>query len=509
MKLATRRKVAFTGLLALCAAGFAFEALAQTRPPKYSAKIPSSITTPDTVKTRIGTLKFKGGAPDQRTVQLAYDQLDFARGVQAYMTGTPAAGVFAICRGLNDVGITPNRVVGITETFFDAHQLVLTANTTTVYVATCLDLSNGPVVLQAPPGVLGPADDANQRWVVDIGLTGPDKGAGGKYLFVPPGYAGALPSEGYFIARPRSNTVMLFFRAFVKDGDIPAAVAGVKTKAAVYPLAAAANPPPTTFVNMSGKQFNMVHGNDFSFYEELNAVVQSEPADWVDPETVGLYAAIGIKKGQPFAPDARMKAILTDAVAVANAGARAILFANRDSRAKLYADRHWYLIFVGGSADFVDGAERMLDARTLYYYYASGVSPAMAASAPGTGSAYAGAYRDSEGRYFDGGKTYNITLPAPIPAKQFWSFQVYDNQTRSLLETDQKGAGLDSNSKEVKANADGSYTVWFGPKAPAGHEGNWVQTWPGKGWNTLFRLYGPLQPWFDRTWKPGDFELVQ
>ena len=491
------------------AALIAPQVLAQTASPRYSAKVPPSIQTPDTVQSRIGTLTFVDGAPDDKTVQLAYDQLDFGRGVEAFMAGMPAASVYAICHGFDDIGIKRNRGIGITETFFDARQLVVTPNTTTVYVMTCLDLSQGPMVLQTPPGVLGPVDDANQRWVIDIGLTGPDKGVGGKYLFVPPGYTGELPSEGYFIAKPRTNTVLLFFRAFVKEGDIPGAVAGVKAKTAVYPLAAAGNPPPTTFINVSGTHVNLVHSNDFSFYEELNAVVQSEPADWVDPETVGLFAAIGIKKGKPFAPDARMKAILTDAVAVGNAAARAIGFANRDTRAKLYSDRQWYTLFVGGSSEFADGAERMLDARTLYVYYAAGVTPAMAASKPGTGSAYAAAFRDSQGRYLDGGKTYKITLPAPIPAKQFWSFQVYDNQTRSLLETDQKGAGIDSNSKELKGNADGSYTVWFAPKPPAGHEGNWVQTVRGKGWNTLMRLYGPLEPWFDKSWKPGEFELVK
>ena len=148
----------------------------------------------------------------------------------------------------------------------------------------------------------------------------------------------------------------------------------------------------------------------------------------------------------------------------------------------------------------------MLDARTLFHYYATGITPAMAAAKPGTGSAYAGAFRDAQGRYLDGGKTYKVTLPAPIPAGDFWSFTVYDNQTRSMLETDQKLAGIDSNQRDFKKNSDGSVTVWFGPKAPAGQENNWVQTMPGKGFNVLLRLYGPLQAWFDKTWKPGDFE---
>jgi len=502
----TVSRVALGGLLSLAST----LAWAQTvSAPKYSADVPTSITTPDKVETRIGTLRFTDGAPDDETVRLVYDQLDFSRGIEAFMAGIPATSVYAACEGVNQVGVTPNQGIGITENLMDARSLFLTPNTTTVYLFTCLDLSKGPVVLQVPPNVLGPVDDAYFRWIVDIGYTGPDQGKGGKYLFVPPGYTGALPPVGYFIAKPRTNTVLIFFRAFVQGGNVAGAVQAAKANAAVYPLSVAQTPPVTTFVNASGLKFNTIHANDFHFYEELNSVVQKEPADFVEPETVGLFAAIGIKKGMPFAPDERMKKILTDAAAVGNATARAILFAPRDTRTKFYPDRQWLTPFIGGSYEFLDGAERMLDARTMFHYYATGISPAMAAAKVGSGSAYAGAFRDSKGQYLDGSKTYMITLPAPIPAKDFWSFVVYDNQTRSLLETDQKLAGLDSNSRSLKANSDGSYTIWFGPKAPAGKEGNWVQTWPGKGWNVLLRLYGPLQPWFDKTWKPGDFELVE
>ena len=172
----------------------------------------------------------------------------------------------------------------------------------------------------------------------------------------------------------------------------------------------------------------------------------SRPARF-DPEIVGLFASIGIKKDQPFAPDARMQGILTDAVAVGNATARALVFAPRDERVMFYPDRHWGTAFIGGAYDFLNNGERMLDARSLFHYYAAGITPAMAYSKPGTGSAYAYATRDSLGRYLDGGKTYKTTLPAPIPTGQFWSFMVYDGQTRSILETDQKLAGLVATKK--------------------------------------------------------------
>jgi hypothetical protein len=498
-------------LAAMCVSMLSIPALAQTTPPKYSADIPPWITTPDGVETRIGTLKFHHGAPDEQTVKLVYDHLDFSRGVDAFLTGIPATSVRAACNGLEQAGIKPNQGIGITEDLIDARSLFLTPNTTTVYVFTCLDLKNGPMVLQVPSGVLGPVDDAFFRWVTDIGLTGPDRGKGGHYLFVPPGYTGDLPSEGYFVVKPRTNSLLVFFRAFVKGGDIPAAVQHVKNGANVYPLNATSetgDPPKAQFVNTSGVKFNTISANTVRFYEELNEVVQNEPADFVDPDKVGLFAAIGIEKGKPFAPDERMKGLLTDAVAVGNATARTILFASRDGRAKFYPDRQWFTAFVGGSYLFQEGAERLLDAKTMFFYYATGITPAMSMAKVGSGSAYAAVVRDAKGNYFDGAKTYKVTLPGPIPAKDFWSFVIYDNQTRSLLETDQKLAGVDSTSQGLKTKADGSVTVWFSPKAPPGEEDNWVQTMPGKGWNVLLRLYGPLEAWFDKSWKPGDIELV-
>ncbi|TAI64702.1 DUF1254 domain-containing protein [Bradyrhizobium sp. Leo170] len=501
-------KLSYMALVAILASTVV-PAFAQELPKhKYSANVPSYILTPDTVQTRIGTLKFFDGLPDKETVEKVYDQLDFGRGVEAFMSGMPAASVYGLCEGLSSIGVERNGAIGITEDLMDARSIFLTPNSTTVYVFLCLDLNKGPMVVQVPPKVLGPADDAYFHWITDVGLTGPDRGKGGKYLFVPPGYKDAVPDSGYFVARPKTNGVVIFYRAFVEKGDVAGAVKGVKANARVYPLSAAARPPAQKFVNTSGMKFNTVHANTFHFYEELNAVVQNEPAGFAGPETMGLFAAVGIKKGEPFAPDARMKAILTDAVAVANAAARATVFAPRDPRVKIYPDREWGTAFPGGSYQFMDNGAYNLDARSLFHYYATGITPAMAAASPGSGSAYAYSARDSQGSYLEGGKTYKITLPAPVPVNQFWSFTVYDNQTRSMLETNQKLAGIDSNQPSIKKNADGSVTIWFGPKAPAGQESNWVETVPGKGWNSLLRLYGPLEPWFNKSWKPGDFELV-
>jgi hypothetical protein len=484
----------------------ALPAVAQS--PKYKANPPRSILTPDTVETSVGTLRFKDGAPDETTAQIAFTQLDLARGIETFLKGMPATSVWAACNGLASAGIKENVGVGLTEDLMDATSLFLTPNTTTPYGFACMNLTAGPMVLEIPPGILGPVDDAYFRWVVDLGLTGPDQGRGGRYLFLPPDFSGPVPSMGFHVVRPKTNRLLMFFRAFVKDGDLKGAIDNVKANTKLYPLADFGKPVTTTFVNTSGKQFNTISGNTFEFFNELNNVVQNEPADFVEPETVGLFASVGIRKGKPFAPDARMTKILTDAVALGNAAARSFLWAPRDKRVFLYSDRQWVTPFVGGSYLFRDGAELMLDVRSMFFYYATGITPAMADAKPGTGSAYAGAFRDKMGNYLDGSKTYKVTLPGPIPMNNFWSFTVYSNQTRSLLETDQKLAGVDSNSKDLKMNADGSASVWFGPTPLDGHQGNWVQTMPGQGWNVLLRLYGPLEPWFDKSWKPSDIEEV-
>ncbi len=476
--------------------------------PKYKADVPTSVQTPDTVKTELlGNLKFFDGMPTEDTVRKTYNFLDVARAAETFLNGIPAASVYALLEGFKEVGMKLGEL-GIFEELMDARSLFLTANSTTMYCMAELDVKAGPVVAVVPPGVLGPVDDAFFRFVTDIGMTGPDQGKGGKYLFVHRDYKGQIP-DGYFVVKTPTYRNLFFFRAFVKDNDLKGTAAAVKSGFHMYPLSQADNPPKQVFHNVSGKKFNTVHANDFKFFEELNAVIQYEPADSFDPELVGLFASIGIKKGQPFNPDAHMKKLLTEGAAIANATARSLSFSPRKKNVYFYEDRQWTSPFAGMSYEFLNNGERVLDDRIFFHYVATGITPAMAAPKVGTGSVYAFTAKDGKGRYLDGGKTYKVNMPNPIPMNNFWSFMVYSGQHRSMLETDQKLAGLDSNNPSVKPNKDGSYTMWFGPKPPKGHEGNWIQTMPGKSYNVLLRLYGPLQPWFDKIWKPGDFELVE
>jgi hypothetical protein len=494
---------AFVGALS------ASTALAQTAPKmKMTTDIPPEITTPDIIKSRIGTLKLFDGYPDDATTQKVYDNLDFQRGVQAFLNAMPGAALTAFRPALRELGGVDGNVI-IFEQLMDSKALWLTANTTVVYYMSWVDTKNGPIVAETPPNTLGVMDDHWFRYVSDFGNAGPDKGRGGKFLILPPGYKGAVP-DGYFVLRPATYSVWLAGRGFLVDGDPKPAVTSIEKYLHIYPLAQAANPPVSKFTNVSGVPHNTVHANNFHFFEEVNDIVQEEPAEALDPETLGLLASIGIEKGKPFAPDARMKKILSDAAVVGNVTARALTFRTRIKEAYYYPNSAWYTLLPGGSYDFLlQPGVRNLDARVLMHYYATGITPAMSMKMVGVGSQYAAAVTDSKGSPLDGSKTYKIHLPPNIPVKQFWSFTVYDNQTRSMLQTDQQFPSVNSTDKGVVTNPDGSVDVWFGPALPKGvDKPNWVQTIPGKGWNVLFRLYGPLEPWFDKTWRPGEFELV-
>jgi hypothetical protein len=510
-------------------------------------RVPPSITTPDRVQTRIGPLEYRDGAPTPQTVERVYDNLDLMHGVETFLNAYNGASTYAAREGFVRGGVEDNAIVVFSE-LMDSRSLFLTPNADTVYFLGFMDLTRGPMVLQTPPMALGTIDDMWFRWVIDFGLPGPDRGEGGRYLILPPGYDGPVPEGGFFVARSRTTRVLVLGRAFLENNDPRPAVQSIRANTRIYPYvpgaygtsiaeiltgrvrAAPITPPPQQrFVEGTGVPFQTIPANDFSYFEQINALVQQEPADALDPEIMGSLAAIGIVKGRPFNPDARMRAILTEAAAIGTATSRTFSWLPRAAEGfAYYPNSNWVnALWVGGyefstpppmvTADgvrpFPPVPYRTLNSRAGFFFYATGITPAMIMRLPDIGSQYLLAFADSTGEYFDGGKVYRVTLPPNVPAARFWSLTAYDNQTRSMLQTPQRFPRSGSQSYPTPAavaSADGSTTVYFAPTRPANiSEGNWIQTLPGRGFNVILRLYSPLEPFFTRAWRPSEFELVR
>jgi hypothetical protein len=503
-----------------------------------------SISTPERVDSRLGTLDFVDGFPSPGTSELVQDHLDFVQALNVFLNGYAGASTSAVRKGFHDVGVEDNAILIFSE-LMGSESLFLTANADTVYFVGIVDLTSGPMVIETPPQALALFDDMWFQWIVDFGLPGPDRGEGGRFLLVPPGYDGSLPESGYHVRHSRTTRAVLLGRSFLTDDDPAPTVDLIKRTLRLYPyvqggsgtsiatlLEGDVQPEPpapipeTTFVEGSGKAFNTIPPSGLGFFELLNELVQEQPAGSTDVELMGQLAAIGIVKGKPFEPDERMRRILEDAAAVGSATSRALVFDPRASEDFAYYDGSaWGNMLWAGGYNFetppplvtAEGIKplpatgaRTLNARTAFFYGFTGITPAMCMRLTGVGSQYVFAFKDADGNRLDGAKTYRVTLPPDIPAARFWSLTAYDNETRSMLQTPQRFPRAGSQSyptPAATADDDGSTTVVFGPERPADTpEGNWIQTTEGKGWFGILRLYSPLQPFFDKTWRPSEIE---
>lgn len=465
---------------------------------EVSAQALAAVSTPATVDTPLGVFEFFDGMPLPDTVSKAWDTLDLLRAVDVFLNAMPGASMVAMRNGFRSIGGDANHKIIYTDPKADSAQVVLTANTVTAYGTNYIDLRDGPVVVEVPPNSLSFVDDIWQRYVSDMGNAGEDRGAGGAYLFLPPGYDGDVP-DGYYVRQSSTFSNWLVIRALGGVDDL------LTTR--IYALADAESPPEMEFIDMSGASFIGVHANDRSFYDEVDTIVQEEPIGCLDPERAGQIAALGIAKGRPFAPDERMRGILDAGAHIGGAIARSLAYKPRDPGAYYYSDGSWKMPFVGGSYEFLAEGARLLDARALMQYLGTGITPAMAIVHVGIGSQYAYTAEDSSGEWLDGGNHYTLRLPAGIPAKTFGSIDIYDPQTRSLLQTSNPWPSINSFYGDVPAEASGDTIVHFSPERGGGEE-NWLETVPGKGWFVILRLYGPLEPWFDKTWRPGEIERV-
>jgi hypothetical protein len=453
--------------------------------------------------------------------QKLLDESFFQRGVQAYLWAIPALNMYGMKEGSEKVFGKGYNVLPVWKQRLNAKTLITTPNSDVIYAMGYLDLKeDGPIVIELPPKMQGILDDFWQRpipsvgeidgrkWAGDVGLPGPDRGAGGKYLLLPPDYSGEIP-PGYLIFRSGTYGVFVFWRAFFQDPKQLEEPVRLIEQTRIYPLGKKETAKPMQFPDASGVPANMLYPQDGAAFDMLNRFIQHEYVDPADMYMRGVAAELGIVKGQPFAPNAKDRTLLDQAARAATRIAHVQMYTPNPllkNGGLWYPGRHWINVFPG-NATFTAETFDYINARTSFFTYAYASSPGMAASMDNVGAKYPGAMFDADGDHLQGGKDYKLHVPQDVPAALFWSVTVYDPITGSGLDNGQPFPSLNMMDKPVQ-NADGTFDIYFGPKSPGAGK-NWLTTLPDKGFFVIFRLYGPKQAFYDQTWSLPDIEKLK
>lgn len=457
------------------------------------------------LQTRIGELTVdQSGYLSDESVQTLYDEMDFQRASQAYIWGVPAVGLNEWRRAhYNVFGGKSGEMLK----YFDFTEKlgILTPNYTTPYIATFIDLKEtGPFVVEVPAGLIaGMILDNWQRVLADLGVVGPDMGKGGKYLIMPPGY-GPVEADGYFVVEATSRDVLAGFRLLGEDKEKAIAELVPQIRTYLWTVDGPGEPMPARAAG--DKTWSQMPPHGMSYWDSLNEVIQRNPIGERDRLILAQLRFLGIERGKPFSPDERQVKLLQDGAVVGEAMARAN---TTDKRVEppFWDGTHWKHALVV-STDQRARTYDQIDERAAWFYEAVVISKAMLTQTPGVGQRYIATYKDADGNWLSGSNSYRLHVPANPPVGQFWSATAYDEATRQMVVTEQGRPDISSRKDDIVKNGDGSIDVYFGPEAPEGHETNWVQTEPGKGWFSYFRFYAPTEAFFDKSWALPDIKRV-
>jgi hypothetical protein len=434
------------------------------------------------------------------------------RAVEAVIWGTPAVNFDVMYRAMvrdAKAGEGSNKIVYWSR-LFDWKNQTLTPNPDSIYLMPFFNTKDvGPVVLEIPPAdegsITGSVDDCWQTAIEDVGPAGMDKGKGGKYLILAPGYKDKVPS-GYIALPSYTYEGYALLRSILKsnnEADVVKAVAyGKRIK--LYPLSQAAHPPATEFYDAINVVYDANIPWDMRYFQSLDRIVQMEPWQSRDKAMIDQLKSVGIEKGRPFNPDAKMQETLKNAVREAHAWL-VDTYENSYFPPAYYEGGHWY---VPVSPDVIEGLSTFFANPDKYPVDGRGVAYTLgffSAKHLGAGQFYLMTFRDKDGHSFEGGSTYRLNIPANAPVTQYWSATAYDRDTHALIRNMQR-ASRSSQTAGLQKNGDGSVDIYFGSKAPAGKDSNWVPTNSNGQFEVLFRLYGPEKPLFEKTWKLPDIE---
>jgi hypothetical protein len=437
------------------------------------------------------------------------DDLYFHQALQAYILTLPILNTIGMKDDSEATFGAGYNVLPIWKERMDSRTWVPTPNADVIYSMSYLDLKQtGPLVVAAPPNIIGMFTDFYQRTITDVGAIGPDRARGGLYLLLPPGYTGEIP-KGYFAFESKTYNVFLFFRTIMKPGENgpdPAPAVALAEQTRVYPLfTTEKDVKPMVFPDGSGKHVNMMYPTDNAFWTKLKAFVDYEPDTAIDPVTSGTLAAIGIVKGEPFAPTEKQQALLKKAVETAPKMILATRQLGRtDKRDRYYKDRNWINVWGGATSEWLQASYLDIIQRATYFQVAYSSAPAMVMRTIGAGSKYPVALSDADGDFLHGSNAYRLHLPPNPPAALFWAVTAYNITDGTMTAAAQLMPSINGMNKTAK-NQDGSIDIYFGPQKPASApESNWIQTADGRDFLVALRLYGTGVDFYDQSWKPDD-----
>lgn len=414
---------------------------------------------------------------------------------------------------INDLDGKVGDVVQLSQPMTSKHGF-LTANDVTPYTISALTTVDGPLVVEVPPAtdkinIFGTFVDAWMRPLADVGEAGTDEGKGGKYLFLPAGYEGDVPENGYFVFPMETYSVNFAFRPVQRgDGTLEDSVKHILDNLRVYPLAQAENPPETNFLDASGRVWDTLPYYDETYFQDIWNIVQNEPIRERDKSMYGVLKAIGIEKGKPFDTSPEWTSIYIEGAQCAFEYLQELFFTPGALLAPFYDDENRWQVFnipqdqAKIAFPFEDDGIPLIDLRAQNYFFLTYLPVIL-----GGNTFYLSALLDADGEVLNGTDTYRLNVPADTPAEDFWSVNTYSNVSKGFIR-DAERVGISSPELDkLHANDDGSVDIYFGPEAPDGMETNWIPT--GEDWFAIFRFYGPEASVFDKSWKLGNIEKVK
>lgn len=432
------------------------------------------------------------------------------RAVEAAIWGIPAVNYNLMFQEMvRTTGGTFNQILWWPRLLTWKNQ-TLTPNGDVIYLMPFFNTKDvGPLVLEVPPADEGLFNGSIMNYwqaaIEDIGPGGLDKGKGGKYAILPPGFPiGDLP-DGYIPMPLDTYQGYALVRSVLRSGsdaDVAKAVAyGARLK--LYPLSRAANPPQTAFVDPGDQVFDSTIPYDLRFFRSLDDMVQAEPWLERDRAMIDVLRTIGISQGEKFDPDPKTIEVLEDALRET----RAWFDARYDGLPPFYEGKHW---FFPVTEEMHQSVMSRWGAPDSYPIDARGTAYSLAFFSGmhvGQTQYYLLCGRDADGAPLSGAATYRLNVPAEAPASQYWSVTAYNRDNHAFIRNVAR-VSRSSQSPGLQPNPDGSVDLYFGPKAPSGQEANWTPTDATGKFEVLARFYGPLPALFDRSWQLGDLERL-